>query len=414
MLLAALWLAALSGCASVGQAEREEAVLESALVFPAGELHPGMIDTLARHRVILVGETHYVQEHHELLPELAAALVDYRSAGGLIVMNENQHALSWLAEDYVAGRRDSYPPGIGPLDGTILQGLRAANRKLPESQQITYRYFDMNHWSDSAQLSLYAMGVELGIVDRFVDVLVTDPDTSEYRQAIEQLADYVDDTSDSLRAEIGDLWYGRLQELLEIELRSIPLRQRWNDQQREQLIIDLIEGQLADPQLEQLVINTGMYHAQRTRYMGTRQTWLGEHLAERERERKLLPDTADGRSTEPAPAGLYALAVFGLRGERILRFYEPDPRPIPSPSQRRRHNLVRLIDDASRLGTRRSPRPAQPGVVFLDLSDRAFSRETRIAFTGREMTAVPNRQFDGYLVFPQITVLQSLLEPDQP
>ncbi len=46
--------------------------------------------------------------------------------------------------------------------------------------------------------------------------------------------------------------------------------------------------------------------------------------------------------------------------------------------------------------------------AFIELSDPVFARSTQIAFSFSRLRAAPGRQFDAYLVFPEISVLESI------
>ncbi|TVR70725.1 MAG: hypothetical protein EA427_05335 [Spirochaetaceae bacterium] len=354
------------------------------------------METLASRRVILLGETHYVQEHQEFVVRL---LRELHPRGLRFFAQEMSHAAGWAVDDYVRGRREDYPPHVRVLDHYWIEALREFNRDLPAEERIRFRYIDMNHDPSRFHYMLQMMARESDTTAIIAcTLLVTRPGTPEYLEALQDLHDLVKREESLLREEIGPLWYGRLRESLEIEVRSAAIRTRWSDAERESIMIDLTTRLLEEARGTGAIaaVNVGMFHAQKERYMGTRQEWLGEYLARH-------PGLTGGEE------GLYSLAFYGMEGEGLRSFRDTDPRPVPPALERREGNLSRVIAEVARShrADRSSPEATTPA-VFLDLSHPLFMRRMPIAFTHSPLRAVPGRQFDGYLVYPEISVLESI------
>ncbi|TVR65402.1 MAG: hypothetical protein EA426_00025 [Spirochaetaceae bacterium] len=297
------------------------------------------------------------------------------------------------------GRRDDYPDSARLMDEYWIELLRRFNDGLPESGRIRFRYIDMNHPHDAFMLSVSWMvrGTEVGerIGPIVAGVLATRPGTDEYYEAVGDLARRLGEEHASITEAIGETWYHRLAEAVEIEIRSIPIRRRRDVHARESIMIDLAMRTIdratgAVPST--VAINVGMFHAQKRRYMGTRQEWLGEYLAAN-------ADRFDGTDR------LYSIAFWGFSGERIRTFMDQDPQPIPAAVERPASNLSRRIAEAV---ARRDGSDRPYSAAFLELSHPVFSRRMSVAFTFSPVRAAPARQFDAYVIFPEITVLDSL------
>ncbi|TVQ19890.1 MAG: hypothetical protein EA382_15840, partial [Spirochaetaceae bacterium] len=223
-------------------------------------------------------------------------------------------------------------------------------------------------------------------------VLATRPGTDEYAAAVTELERRLVSEFESLVEILGATWYGRIKEAVEIELRSLPIRARHDVHARERIMIDLTLRTVADAADSIVAVNVGMYHAQTRRYMGTRQEWLGEHLAAN-------ADRFGGADR------LYAIAFWGFDGERIRSFMDRDPQPVPAAMERPPTNLSRQIADVV---ARRDGADRPESAAFLDLSHPVFARRMPIAFGYSPLRAAPSRQFDAYVIFPEITILESI------
>ncbi len=371
---------------------REVVHRESVTFDHREELPRELLETLAGRRVILLGETHYVQEHQEFLIQLIRAL---HPQGLRYLSQESHHAAGWAVDDYVRGERDDYPVQVRPIDRYWIEALREFNRDLPPQDQVRVRYNDMNHDRSVFHYTLQMMARESGTVAIIAcPVLVSRPGTPEYEEALTTLHELLRENEERLRRKIISPWFDRLHRSLEIELRSLPIRKRWNDAEREKIMVDLTVETISETRETgaTAVFNMGMYHAQKERFMGTRQEWVGEYLTNR-------PELYGGSD------GLYSLAVFGLSGKTLRTFTDREYHPVPPAARRRPRNLARAIADATAPGKI----SGDPGsAAFLPLAHRVFSRRMPIAFSRSALRAIPARQFDGYVAFREISVLESL------
>ena len=382
----------LSGCVTAATPGVRDVLDTEIVTFAQGEVPEALVQMLSGRRVILLGETHYVQEHQEFVLELLKRL---HPKGLRWFTQEMPHAYSWIVEDYVLGLRDDYPESARRMDEYWIEGLRSFNAGLPVVERIRMRYMDMNHAHDAFMLSLSWMVRRTPVGERVVllasSVLATTPGTDAYEEAVTELVDRLDAESDALMNEFGP-WYHRLREAVRIEIRSLDLRKEHDAHARERIMTDLAERTIDEADGSAVAINVGMYHAQKRRYMGTRQEWLGEYLA--------------SNAERFGGAGeLYSIAFWGFDGERLRTFMDRDPQAVPPAMERPASNLSRQIaETVARLDGADRPQSA----AFLDLSHPVFARRMRVAFTHSPLPTAPGRQFDAYVVFPEISVLESI------
>ncbi len=383
---------ALAGCVTAATPGVRDVLDTEIVTFAPGEVPEALVQTLSARRVILLGETHYVQEHQEFVLELLRRL---HPSGLRWFTQEMAHAYSWIVEDYVLGLRDDYPESARRMDEYWIEGLRSFNEELPEAERIRMRYMDMNHAPDAFMLSLSWMVRRTPVGERVgplaSSVLGTTPGTDAYAEAVTELADRLGAESDALMDALGP-WYQRLADAVWIEIRSLPLRREHDVHARERIMIDLAERTIDEADGSAVAINVGMYHAQKRRYMGTRQEWLGEYLASN-------TDRFGG------DARLYSIAFWGFDGERLRNFMDREPQPVPAAMERPASNLSRQIAEAV---ARRDGADRPESAAFLDLSHPVFARRMPIAFVHSPLRAAPGRQFDAYVIFPEIRVLESI------
>ncbi|TVQ96686.1 MAG: hypothetical protein EA403_15830 [Spirochaetaceae bacterium] len=385
----------------------DDAIATRARLFNPETVPSELVEALRSHRLVLFGESHYVQEHQDFVVLL---LQELHPHGLRWFAEELSHASGWAVDDYVRGRRDDPPPSVARMNQTYLIGLRAFNATLPPSERIRFRYIDMNHNPTAFRTSLQMMKRETDLSPveaEITAVLALDPYEEEYLDALHalersaRLMDATDAAAEpgvgaALRDRAGDRWFHRLRETLEIEIRSFALRLQWDVADRERIMIDLVHAILDESDNDMVTVNTGMFHAQRQRFMGTRQEWLGEYLARN-------PQLTEG--AEPGShSGFCSIAFFGMRGERIRHSRDQNPQPMRPLAELPQHNLSRRIADAAGAAAGGGEIPA----VFLPLDHPAFDRRMLVSYGFSPVRAIPARQFDAFVVYPEVSVLRSL------
>jgi hypothetical protein len=287
---AALGLVACSSAtADVDAAELQDVVRADAIAFEADSIPASVVDRLATHRVVLLGETHHLREHWEFVATMMADLYDH---GFRQLLIEAPHMAGWLLDDYVQGS-PIRPQWIAP--------------PFYERRLSMIREFNQSHADDPIHVS----GIDANeewyggagdfqlLLGWFVHTLPTpwptetlqriayaSADPQQQRRAIEDLLASLE----ADRADLTDSWgaerYDQLVELLMVESASIDVRvaRAEDDDSGARMREDVIKG-LADDRIGECtcgtVINIGAHHAQMAHLMGTDQEWLGDHLAHR-------------------------------------------------------------------------------------------------------------------------------------
>jgi len=342
-----------------------------------------LVETLADTSVLLLGETHYVDSHQAFMVALMARLAP---TGFRSIVHEGVAASSWIVEDYVSGRLERLPAFVAELDGPWLEGLRALNATLPESDRVTVGYFDMNHASDDFSLSLeiaiVAVGKERGLEASAALAGLRDgslgPQAKDGSYAKDRLESFRAGLPGLLPAGLGEAWLARLDDLTAYELRSAPIRAAWSDEARERLILDRCLAFLDRARAGggRLVINAGMNHTQKTMVLnGPKSDNLRRLLDAR-------PDTS-GR--------VLSVAAAPIRGYGLARYYDATGFAYDLRASGPESNI--LVAMADRAGDRNA---------YLDLSGPLAGQRVRFVNRfGTSHTFVPYDVFDALITYPR-------------
>jgi hypothetical protein len=270
----------------VSTAELEQIVQRDGVPFDAESIPDEVLDHLASHRVVLVGETHFLREHRELVVEL---LRELHARGFRQFLFEWTQAADWLLADYVSdgGLEPDWTPPL-EIGGSMITAIRDLDRTLPEDERIRVHAIDVtvDYGGGNAFLgSLGALVKHLPDPGPLAAILRSDYDTPESQTALlEALQAELDANRSELVASWGQHWYDTVGELVEVERTSVPIRaiRESNYDKSVRLREDGIK-RLVDRRLQDFphgtLINIGSTHAQKKRLWGTEIEWLGEYLA---------------------------------------------------------------------------------------------------------------------------------------
>lgn len=368
----------LLSCTAVPRQEVEAIVRRDASFFSPQSPPRDLMERIRQHRVIVLGESHYIREHQDFLVELARESQDL----GLI-LSEGMQAYGWLVEDYVLGLSKDLPEIVRLFDNDLIEGMRTLNASRPEEDRIRMSYFDMNHWQEIFMDSLSRMEDRIGRQEVFASILTLPPEqwkTEAYRTGLEVLQTELDLRREEFTGSWGPLWYERVEHLVRVELASADIRATWQDQEREELITELCLGWINAAQGQQVFINTGMEHAQKERLMGLRIDRLAHGL-----EKEL--------------GSLYSIAFIGLKGERKKSFLDEKAYIVDIPASSPPQDLARVL--AQEAGER---------MAFLPLEDPDFfTRDFRVTYSASQKVRVsPARQFDAIITYPKVSLPLSM------
>ena len=375
-LAVALALLALGACGpnlrgTVGADELRSVVERVAVPFEAGSPPDALIEQLAEHAIVVVGEHHGISEHGAVVAALVAALHPH---GLRTLMLEYPQAATWLLDGYARGMLDALDGAATATYGELLGGVRAFNLTLSPEDRVHVHAIDVNARADDALPPLRGLMHQLGLPDVLVDAVAGIEGGEDRAVALERLRAQLLDPAAAFDAVWGDLGYRAVLDLVDAELRSIPVRalrtERQRSDARERVMHELVERYRAREGGPALV-NVGAYHAQKTSRDGTVDVWLAERLG----------------------ASGYSVLVTPTRGA------------LP------RGDTVRSIDVLSDSPPNELLRVTVElhghGRVYVPLDD-PFFRDERVVLThhSRLDTEPPGRVFDGVLLLGEVRAIR--------
>jgi len=277
-----------SPVAEVSDGALRAIVERDGIAFNEASIPEAVLDRLAEHDVVLLGETHHLREHWALVAALASDLHD-RGFRQLLI--EAPHMASWLLDDYVQGSPLAPEWEVPPFYERRLSAIRMLNETLPRGDRVHVRGIDANEeWYGGARdfHLLFGWVVDLlpgsGPLDPFLGMDYAQASASAKTQAVEAALRSLEADRVSLRGAWGVENYEHVAEMLEVELASVDIRATRNDDDndgaraREQVIKHLAEDRINECACRTL-INIGGHHAQKSHLMGTDQEWMGDYLA---------------------------------------------------------------------------------------------------------------------------------------
>ena len=360
-LLALLLVVSCGGGPEVSREEMAPLIQTDGAAFSDLHLSSEILEDLAFHRVVVLGETHRLREHWEFLATLAE---DLHRWGFRRVLIEAPHMAEWLYDDYVQGgvlAPDYEPPKFYE---DRLAGIREVNEGLEPSERIRVRAIDVNeehHGGGQAFRNVLGSLVQIlgdaGPVEAFTSTPAGSPE--EQRESIKRLSASLRSESSTLSEEWGPEWFAYVEEMVEVEQASIDIREyRQSDDDRaararEKEIKELVESRLSHDE-GSTIINVGAHHAQKSPLRGTDQEWLGDYLVHRS-------ETADG-----------SVFIIGFTSaETVLEPGAPGS-PFDIALSSPEDELLRLMAET------------WPGLnVYLPLDDPLFS-EKRVAYNSED------------------------------
>lgn len=363
----------------VSTAELEQIVQRDSVPFVMESIPDAVLDRLASQRVVLVGETHFLREHRELIVQLLSEL---HARGFRQLLFEWTRVADWLVDDFVldGGLEPGWAP---PLDigGDMITAIRDFNRTLPENERIRIHPIDVTlqdyGGAESFLNSLGALTRHLPDPVPLSVFLQGDYDTPEKQKIqLDTLRTELNADRSDLIQSWGEHWYATVAEMVEVELTSVTIRAtRESDYDksvrlREDAIKQLVDSRLQDFPYGTL-INIGSTHAQKERLWGTEIEWLGDYLVNKSQ--------AADRSVIVVLVS--AAHIVSVPGSGI-----PDYDLKASPE----NELFRVMSEGW---------PNQ--IVYLPVDDPVFSTKRVIINNGGEIYAgALKRHFDVFVVLP--------------
>ena len=359
-------------------ADLEQVVQRDGVPFDGGEIPEEVLDRLASHKVVLVGETHFLHEHRELMIDLVHEL---HARGFRQFLYEWTYLADWLLADFV-GDGGLEPDWIPSLDigGAMVIAIRDLNRTLPESERIRVHAIDVTvdyGGGKSFIATLGSLARHLPHPGPLTAVLEGDYETPESQEAqLQALQAELEAGRSDLVASWGQRWYDTVVDMVEWEQVSVSIRaireSRYDKsvRMREDAIKQLVERRL-EGYPHGTLINIGSTHAQKKRLYGTEIEWLGEYLVDKS-------PAADG---SVIVLDVSAAHIVSVPGSGI-----PDSDLSASPE----NELFRVMNET--WGDR---------IVFLPVDDPLFSKmRVPISSESTIYLGAPKRHFDAFILLP--------------
>lgn len=348
--------------------------VQNAESFVEGAIPQGIEDLLTTSSTLVLGETHYVQQHQDFIGDLLPVA---HAKGYRVVYDELFHCFSWLVEDYVTWKRDEIPEFLRYLNETTLQAIRSFNKDKVDSEMILLKYMDMNHWQDNMQVCIDELEKILGPVPVFSILQGIAVDSPAYLTALQDLDQEIQFNPEQYREAWGDKWYDRIVDIVSMEIVSTTFRTERDNVLREDMMMNNMAADIESS--TKVLVNTGMYHAQK-------HVLLGEDI--QRIAAQIVAMDASSRS----------VAFVALKGERRNSFNSTTIN-FDLTNQMTDNDLVRHLH----LHT-------VPDRGFLMLSDATFAQQNiRATFTpGSTVFGPVGSMFDAIVLYPEVTVLESM------
>ncbi len=363
------------GCMKAGFDQIEPVVDRDLVFFYRNEIPLELQQIIENYRIIVLGKTNFVQEHHEF-NEL---LLERYGPGGLLFFNEYPNALNWMVEDYITGAIDYMPPEVRSLNQLWLEKIREINLESGGEHPVRFVFTDVNHSKNDFQEALQEAENLIGAQTVFTGIRIMKPDTRIYAEELSDLNMLLINDQQLYIELWGAKWYNRFLQMIQNEIESNTYRKQGIETTREKVMHNMVENALAAYPDHRAFINCGMNHAQKETHMGPGLKRLGGYLH------------------ESHPGETYSIAFVGIEGQRKYRFDDVNLVNFNILETASEDDLVRIIGEKS--GKRLS---------LLPLEDPVFIRKMDVTYTAGTVYVPPGDQFDAIISYPEIHVLESL------
>jgi hypothetical protein len=337
-------------------------------------------DRLSQHKLVLVGETHLIWEHQEMMAELVIAL---HERGFRQLLLEWPHMADWLLTDFVQEGQlepDWQPPSW--FYSALIAEVRDFNRTLPQPERVQVRGIDMNLQEYGGAQDFIGSLRELshhltepGPVAAFLQRNYSTPEAQV--ENLETLRADLEAGRSGLMDSWGEYLYDTVAEMVEVERASVPIRAMREDRydltarMREDVMKLLADIRLRGYEHGTLM-NVGGNHAQKEFLKGTNQEWLGDYLVHQS-------DAVGGSSIVLT---VTAARIVSGSASTLTDFDVTDASP--------ENELWRTMSETW---------PDQ--IVFLPVDDPVFSGDgVPMNYEGTIYVGSPKRHYDVFLLLP--------------
>lgn len=343
----------------------------------AGSIPEEFIQVLSPYKVVISGERHYVKEHQEMMGSLIEALHDH---GFRYYVQETSTATGLMIDYYIKGKLHNLTQHEKNVDIIMIQKLFEFNKGLrekgQEDEQISYVGCDLNHMGVEYKTALIHMvnlyQLPVGIFNSYENDPLRIKNALE-KEEIKQLTD----------SQIEEIKY-----ITEAEIESLKTSKNGDENERENFMEKYVMRIIdASKDEEKVLVNVGAWHAQLTLHWNhTRDKnfqWLGMRLKERYKD---------------SPNGLYSFFCNGYKGEIRENLYSPHSFMYEADNEISKRSLIPAL-----------MKKHKNQVIFSDFRTVPDNDVPIKIQTPHRIEYLPvNTQFNGMLVYPEISVPSSL------
>ncbi|MEJ6951493.1 rhomboid family intramembrane serine protease [Natronospora cellulosivora (SeqCode)] len=360
---------------AVNRDDLAEIVARDTLVF-SHEVPTEVSTRLGTYDALIIGETHDISGHQELLVSMLPGL--YQEGYRYFLLEWHQ-ADSWILNNYV---QSSVPLQMSEMMdrvyGVFLEGVRKFNSELTDCEGFIVKAMDINWSSETFVSSLEEFAYRLENTEVLDDFVASVRAGDSYGRQFRSLENYLEDNRSEYIAQWGQSYWGILEDMIYAEsrsriVRSLPGFIGFQERHREEVMKDLVDKYLE--RAGRVVINTGSYHAQKEYRFGSPKEWLAEYLVD--------PD-------HPLSSGnVYSLRVVPAQGRMRfggeIRLFSLEENSSPG-------ELFFLMSEL-----------AGEELAFLSLDDEVFMENNiEVNYHRNQFNYPVKRHYDGFILLPSV------------
>lgn len=353
-----------------------------------------MVDLLGQYKVVVSGEIHYAKEHQKMTSLLLERL---HEKGFRYYVQEKGTSEGYMLDKYIKGEIKTLDVEQLKADEIMIESLKRFNEKLRASnrvdQQITYVGFDMNHRGTMYLLAMKQLGeyYEIDEMKVYAKSLQSEgANGSKYNDLIKTYIKVLEasEKDGNPYKKLSGAQRAQLIELSTTELTSSGIRLNWSDIEREDFIYTQVNKVIvALKKDEKMLVNCGMWHAQYVNEWKVSKdkkfTWLGMRLK---------------KDFENDPFGVYSYSTATYKANLKKNLYTKE-RFDYAIGRNKNGNFVKQLQNTF-----------DEKNVFVDFTPlNGRNEKILIDYVGQASKIKPNVQFNGLLVYPELSVAEASL-----